>query len=373
VTWLAALGLFVLVAAAQEPAAAPRDPRALPVAEQGRWADWSPSDPISEPYRALLGAGMAAYGARDYLRALDALYDLLELEPDFPPALYQASTASFRLRRYGDCIELLERFLRVVPREVGATQALGHSLYSLGRYEEARAHYERVLERNPDSVEAVRGYGLSHLRLGDHARALELLQRVLELRPDHGDAQTWIAHLLYETDRLEEAQVAAERACELTPREPRPWFLLSQILAEQGQEDAALAAKARFDELSRVVQEVRALEGLLLHDPRNAPALRRLVELRSRSGDPALRRDLGRLLALQPRDLEARILALDTLVELGDEEGARIAALDLERTCGDRSAAWKRLQEYYGSRGDRVRQVQAGERHLRLLDAEQKP
>ena len=179
-TWLAALGPLVLLVAAQEPAGAPRDPRSLPVAEEGRWADWSPRTPVSDDHRVLLGAGMAAYGARDYPRALDALYDLLELEPDFPPALYQASTASFRLRRYGDCIELLERFVRVVPREVGATQALGHSLYSLGRYEEARAHYERVLAHNPDSVEAVRGYGLSHLRLGGRARgrAAEALARI---------------------------------------------------------------------------------------------------------------------------------------------------------------------------------------------------
>jgi tetratricopeptide (TPR) repeat protein len=361
-----------LLLTVQQPADEPRDPRALPVAEAGRWDGWSPRDPVPDEHRARMGEAMTAYGARDYQRALAQLFELLESQPDFPPALYQASTASFRLRRYGDCIELLERFLRVVPHEVGATQALGHSLYSLGRYEEARAHYARVLAKNPGSVEAVRGYALAHLRLGELETALELLNRVLELRPGHAEAQAWIAHVLYELERLPQARVAAERARDLAPHEPRPWFLLSRILAEQGQDDAALAAQARFEELSRVVQEVRSLEGVLLHDPSHAGALRRLVELRSRSRDPAVRRDLALLVQLLPADCEVRRLALDTLVEIGDGEGARIAALELERICGERAETWERLRAYYASVGDRVRQVQAGERHLRLLDKEKK-
>jgi tetratricopeptide (TPR) repeat protein len=349
-----------------------RDPRELPRAAEGQWLEWSPRDPIPDEQRATLTEGVQAYQQRDYERSLERFYVVLEKTPEFPPALYQASTACFRMRRYGDCIELLERFVRVAPHEVGATQALGHSLYSLGRYREARAHYERVLERSPDSVEAVRGYALSHMRLGELERALELLQRVVELRPEHADAHAWIAHVFYETDRLDEAQAAAERARELTPYEPRPWFLLSRILAEQGEDDAALEAKAQFDQLSRRVQQVRALEGVLLHDPRHAGALRQLVELRRRSKDPAVRGDLARLVRLQPGELEVHILWLDTMVELSDGEGARLAALELERKFSDSANAWDRLRDYYASIGDRLRQVQAGERHLRLLDADKK-
>ena len=346
------------------------DPRQLPRAEPGRWSEWRPSDPIPDEHRAALAEGMRAYGARDYARALDVLFPLLEREPDFPPALYQSGTSFFRLRRYGDCAECLERFVAVVPHEIGATQALGHSLYSLGRYEEARSHYERVLAANPESAEALRGYGLAHMRLGDEERALEILRRVVELRPAHAEAHAWIAHLAYELDRLEEAREAAERALELAPHEPRPWFLLSRILAEEGEDAAALEARARFEDLSRIRQEVLALEGVLLHDPTRVEVLRALVDLRVRSRDTAgLRRDLGLMTRLRPGDPGVRILALDALLAAGDDGAARTAALEMERACPSSPEAWKRLQSYWGSVGERMKQVQAGERYLRLQQA----
>ena len=344
------------------------DPSLLPRAEAGRWAEWKPTDPIPAGHRAVLAEGMRAYGARDYPHALAVLFPLLEREPDFPPALYQTATTFFRLRRYGDCIVCLERFLEVVPGEVGATQALGHSLYTLGRYEQARAHYELVLAANPESLEALRGYGLSHMRLGDDERALEILRTVVELEPTHAQAHAWIAHLAYELDRLDEARTAVERARELAPHEPRPWFLLSRILADAGEDGAALAAKARFEELSRLRQEILAVEGLLLHEPGNVAAQATLVDLRTRSGDVAgLRRDVERLVRLRPGDPELRILALDALLSVGDAGGARRHALEMERHCASSPEAWARLRDYWGSVGERMKQVQAGERHLRLL------
>jgi len=344
------------------------DPSSLPRAEAGRWIEWKPTDPISDEHRAALAQGMRAYAARDYPSALAVLFPLLEAEPDYPPALYQAATTFFRLRRYGDCSVCLERFLEVVPGEVGATQALGHSLYSLGRYEEARAHYERVLAANPESVEALRGYGLCFLRLGDDERALEILRQVVELRPDHPDAHAWIAQVAYELDRLDEARAAAERARELAPHEPRPWFILSRILADQGEDDAALEAKARFEELSRLQQEILAVEGLLLDEPGNVAAQAALVDLRVRSGDRAgLASDVERLTRLAPSDPAIRILALDALLAVGDAEGARHQALGMERDCAASPEAWARLRDYWGSVGERMKQVQAGERHLRLL------
>lgn len=346
------------------------DPRDLPRAPAGKWEEWQPTDPIADEHRAALSEGMRAYAAQDYPYALSVLFPLLEREPDFPPALYQTATIFFRLRRYGDCIVCLERFIEVVPAEIGATQALGHSLYSLGRYDEALAHYERVLAASPDSVEALRGYGLCYMRLGQEERALEILRRVVELRPTHADAHAWIAHLAYELDRLEEARAAAERARDLAPHEPRPWFLLSRILADLGEDEAALEAKERFETLSRLRQEILAVEGLLLHDPGNVAAQATLVDLRSRTGDIAgLRRDVARLVRLGPSDPALHILSLEALLAAGDEEGARRQALEMERACASSPEAWARLRDYWGSVGERMKQVQAGERHLRLLQA----
>ena len=371
---LGALALALCQAAAPEPERAVADAAVLaralddlPRAAPGRWADWGPDAPVPEVHREALGAGIRAYTARDYPLALSLLYQLLEDEPDYPPALYQAATAHFRMRRYGDCTRLLERFLEAVPHEVGATQALGHSLYSLGRYDEARAHYDRVLEAQPEAVEALRGLGLTHLRLGDEARALELLERVVALRPEHADALTWIAQIHFDAGRSAEARAACERAIELDRTDPRPWFLLAAILGEAGEEPAAAEARARFEQLSRLEQERLAVEGVLLQSPLDALSLARLADVHVRRGDArAAGEAIERLLALDPEGLAARILALDVMEALGDDEGARRRALELEAHCGEHAEAWERLERYWAAAGDVSRQIGAGERHRRM-------
>lgn len=344
-------------------------PEALPRSAEGAWSEWSPEAGVPDEHRGVLSAAMSAYFDRDYPLAVGLFHRLLVREPDFPPALYQLATTYFRLRRYGDCRELMERFLEVAPGEVGATQALGHCLYTLGDYPAARDHYRRVLAENPESVEATRGLALSHMRLGELERALELLDRVVAMRPTHAEAHSWRARVLYDLDRSEDARGAAERALELDPFLPPAWYLLSQVLFDLGEDERAEEAAARFDELTVLTQEVRAQEATLLRDPYDARPLVRLVHLHRTMGNLAgARFALERALAIAPDDPSLRMLALDTLEVLGDDAGAEAAAEELERRCDGEPAVWQRLQRYWGQVGNRTKQVQAGERYLRLLD-----
>lgn len=347
-----------------------RDLAALPRSAPGSWRDWSPKAPVPDGLGRLLQAGMGAYFAGEYVPALAAYYRLLEVEPDFPPALYQAGTTHFRLRRYGDAILFYERFIEVVPGEVGATQALGHSLYSLGRYEESRAHYERVLAASPGAVEAKRGLALSSYRVGEPERALELLDEVLASRPDHTDALTWKAHVLFELDRLEPALEAALAARDSDAFQPRAWFLLSGIYTDLEREAEAAEARARFEELDRIQQGVRAAEGVLLHAPRDLQVRARLVELHRSAGDLArVKAVLDEMVAIAPEELAVRVLVLDTLEAMGDLDGAETAALDLSANCASELMTWRRLQLYYAATGDRHMEMTTGERFLRMRDA----
>lgn len=343
------------------------DPASLPRAEPGRWSDWDPAEPLAPEHRELFTHALRAYAAGDYPGTLAPLYALLEREPDLPPALHQAGIVHFRLRRYGDCVTLLERFVEVVPHEVGATRALAHGLYSLGRYAEARDHYQRVLAAQPESAEALRGLALSHLRLGESSRALELLEQVVELEPEHADAHAWIAHVLLDEGRLEQARAACERSLKLDPSRPRSWFLSSGILAELGDDEGAEAARARFEELSRLQQEQLALEARLVSAPRDPELLAALAGIQVRRGDGrGARATVERLLRLDPGAAGFRILALEVSLALGDAEGARRAAFALETHCAESVEAWRRLEQYWASVGDVARQIQAGERHRRM-------
>jgi tetratricopeptide (TPR) repeat protein len=353
----------------------------LPAAPPGTWDELleaAPDEPSPVPPEHVESISRAAalYGRGDFPGATAALEELLVAAPDFPPALQLLGTTFFRLQRYGDAAVCFERFLVHAPSEVWRTQALGHCYYTLGRYEEALAHYRRVLGARPEDLElgslaeARRGLGLSLMRLGRTEEALSELRQVVELRPDHADAWSWIGQIAYEAGRLEEAEAALERARELQPLEPRPWFLLSKVYFDRGREEDAESARARWQQLDQLTQEIRSVRAKLRHDPRDYGYALRLVELLRSLGDrEGLREALGGLLLARPEhvpEVEVRIAMLQVLRSAGDLDAARIAAQALATACPDEPEAWRELEKFYAETRDFQKQVEAGERYLRL-------
>lgn len=367
----------------ERPAIYDRTPAELPRSDPGRWTGLFDAGGGLDPERfGALDPGLVAeqqraeqaYAQGNYPGALEILYAVLEREPDFPPGLLVLGTTYFRLRRYGDSAEAYARLLEVAPELIWRTQAYGHCLYSLGEYDAARAHYEALLAAMPeevgDSVEALRGLALCHMRLGEPTRALELLDHVLALRPDHPEALTWRARILYQEDELEAALGAALAARELDPWAPQSWYIAMRILYDLGRDDEAAEAEARWKDLDRVAQEVRSLEMRLRYEPRQYGLALRLVQLHvSVENVPAVREALAQVVLSRPDEvpeLDVRAFVLDTLMDLGDQEGALVAAQALEQTCAEDPAAWKKLEIFYGRLRDRHNQVRCGEMYLRL-------
>ncbi|MDE0890549.1 MAG: tetratricopeptide repeat protein [Planctomycetota bacterium] len=340
-------------------------------AEEGAWSGWDPvrSGPPTEAARAPLRRALEAVERRDLTAALDAWFALLEVEPDYPPALYQAGVVYFRLRRYSDAALAFERFLSVAPQRLPDTRALGHCHYSLGRYEEAAAHYERVLVLG-ETPGLLFGLGLARLRLGEEESAQEHLERVIELNPAHQEAHTWLAQLHFDAGRAEEARVSADRAKGIDPFTPRPWFLLARVLLELGEDDEADEAHSRFKSLERTAQEVRTLKGRLLYKPYQPSLHARLVELHVAVRNvKGARAALSRWEALDPLAIGSKLagLAAWELLKLPDQ--AEVAAAALAEVAGDSVDAWAALARYYRLTRDRVRQVSAEQRWLELSRA----
>lgn len=343
------------------------DPRELPRAAEGAWAGWGPRTPPPDAILETFVAGVRAYQEGDFSAALAHLQNALRRAPDHPGALYQAATSYFRLRRYGDCAALAERFLAAAPSEVGATQVLGHAYYTLGEYERALEHYGRVVAASPDSVEAWRGLGLARLRLGDPAKAVAALDKALELRPKHGDALVWRAQALVELERPAEALESALRGRDLAPYEPRAWFLLGEIFASLGRDADSAAARERFVELSRIDQQVRAQEALLLVDPRAVDPRVRLVRLHVAAGDrESVAENVSRLERLLPESLDVGRLALEAYSALAEHEAAEKVVAQLEKRFAADSTAWSAIEAYWRSRGDEERARRAADRRKAL-------
>ena len=345
-----------------------RSPAEWAHADEERWADWEPaqSEPPRESARGALSRALEAVERRDLTAALEGWFALLEAEPDYPPALYQAGVVYFRLRRYSDAATAFERYLQVAPERVGDTRALGHCHYSLGRYTEAALHYERVLEAG-ETPGVHFGLGLARLRLGEEDAALASLERVVEIDGAHVEAHTWLGQLHFDAGRVEDARAALERAQDLDPFAARPWFLLSRVLLELGEDEAGTGAHERFRSLERVAQEARTLEGKLLYRPNLPTVHRRLVELHAGAGDVGrVRGALERWGALDPEGVGPRIAALGAWEILGRPTDVGVAADGLARVAGDSVEAWAALARHYRLTKQRVLQVQAEERWREL-------
>ena len=338
-----------------------RSPLEWPSAEEGRWAAWDPegSEPPREAARAALRRALGAVERRDFPGALGAWFALLEAEPEYPPALYQAGVVYFRLRRYSDAAIAFDRYLGVAPQRVVDTRALGHCHYSLGRYAEAARHYERVLAAGETA--GVRfGLALARLRLGEEDAALANLERVIQLDGAHVEAFTWLAQLHFDAGRSEEARAVLEEVQAMDPFAPRPWFLRARLLVELGEEEGGAEAHARFRALERVAQEARTLEGKLLHRPREASGHARLVDLHAQAGDVLrVRGALDRWGAVEPDGVGPWIAALGAWEVLGRSGDASVTAEGLARVAGESADAWAALARHYHSTKQRVLQVQA--------------
>lgn len=340
-----------------------RRPETLPRAEPGRWEGLFEGTELSEQLLdsldvatpVLLETAGKAYLEADYLLALDRLWRVLELDPDLPPALLLLGNTYFRLRRYGDSAVALERFLEHAPSQAFRTQALAHDLYSLGDYERALEHYRRVIAGMeahdiPVSPDARRGLGLTYMRLGDEEQALEELRAVLAARPTDGDTQRWIARILFDRDELEPALEAVRAAQELRPYDPRVWFLLSNVLLELDREEEAAAARARWQELDRVAQAVRSIEGRMLFTPRDYGLAVELIGLHASVGDVAsVRENVQHAIDWRPpqvSELELLLFVLGVVEGLGDWTTADQAAARLHDVYGDLPEVVERLTLY---------------------------
>lgn len=354
--------------AVQAPAAQGRSPAELARAEPGTWAGlYTPeglSRAIVEALPRAVFEGMQSaertYRARRYPETLASLYAVLDAAPDFPPALLLLGNTHYRLRRYRDSADALERYLVHAPEQLFRTQALGHDLYTLGEYPAALAHYERVrvaLEAAgyPLGASLVRGIALCHMREGDAEAALRGLDEVLARDPGDPEALVWRAQVLLDEDRLDEAVVAAARARDAAPYEPRPWFLLSQALTWSGREDEAAEVRARWKVIDGLIQALRQAEATLLFEPDNYGEALRVFDLKAQLGDgPGALAAFPRARALRPLEVPDLLLLVHAVVALtGVDEPAVAAPLaaELEERAGSLAPAWEALAEWYTATG----------------------
>jgi tetratricopeptide (TPR) repeat protein len=117
-------------------------------------------------------------------------------------------------------------------------------------FAKARDAAKRALELQPEHAEATSVLGtVAFWFEWDYPRAEALLRRALELQPSSADSQVFLAHLLSNIGRFDEALDEIRRAQALDPGWPVPRSLEGQFLFMARRYDAALQ---RLDETLQV-------------------------------------------------------------------------------------------------------------------------
>lgn len=274
------------------------------------------------------GLGRVALLSGDMAQAETAFMEALELEKNYPPALYNLGVMHSMTQGHGgQAAEYFRRYLEVAPdgpRAETANQRLGGATVAQASFEKplnADAASPAAATAKAETAADVWKAAAARKSVGDTAGAAELAARAVELAAEgaNPDGDTEIvrralaeyanavgvqiaAGAFWESRRnLAGAQAAFQRAQAIEPQNPTALAALARVATEREEYDTA----------------VMALRQLLANDPRNADALWTLADL---YGDKlgmtgkgiATYRDFERDCSTDPRvrDVEARIQAL---------------------------------------------------------------
>ncbi|HSP16316.1 MAG TPA: tetratricopeptide repeat protein [Thermoanaerobaculia bacterium] len=116
----------------------------------------------------------------------------------------------------------------IAPKDAaaGALRA-AVSLESEGKYADAAAAYRRILADHPTSPVAWTNLGNAEARLGNKGEAEKAFRKALDIDPQSADALNNLAWLLYQQQRLDEAEPLAHRA--VAAPAPDEWMRLDTL------------------------------------------------------------------------------------------------------------------------------------------------
>jgi tetratricopeptide (TPR) repeat protein len=131
--------------------------------------------------RAYNSAGEAHLKAGRLKEAEEACLGMLQIDPEYMPALLRLGFVYNAAGRYEDASRNLRRVVEKIPANAVAHESLAQSLYGLQKFEEAADSAERALKLSPDFPHALYLDGLARAALGHRDAALANLARLQQL------------------------------------------------------------------------------------------------------------------------------------------------------------------------------------------------
>ena len=218
-------------------------------------------------------AALSAIRQERFADAIAILEPSLERSPGSLSLLPLMGLAQFRLGRYHDAISSYTAALERDASMDASREGLGFLYYVTGDLEKARAVIEEGL-KNPKAdfylahLEAMVLYRLSpQLR----AKAREAVDRALEANSRFAPSYFLLGKIRMDQNDFPGALADFERAVEVDPKYPLPYYKMAQIYARQGRTSEAEDARLKFSKLGNLREDeilARQTQNVLLPGPR---------------------------------------------------------------------------------------------------------
>ncbi|MDA0327607.1 MAG: tetratricopeptide repeat protein [Gemmatimonadetes bacterium] len=239
-------------AAAPEPKAdrsSARQPEVAPVPSPPQVSKAPVSDSVVRP------AGNQLARARDLVergRVNEAIELYREIVAENPASLKAHNNLGVLFDEVGKfeaAVEHFEEALRLEPDNVEVLTNHGSALTALARYEVADAMLRRALRNAPDDVAARLAAGILSFRRGLYAQADVELRWVCEHDAENGPAFYYRGEALNRSGGFDEAIPLVERAAQLMPGDPRPFYTLGHLYDRKSLSTEAAEMYRRVREL----------------------------------------------------------------------------------------------------------------------------
>jgi tetratricopeptide (TPR) repeat protein len=143
-------------------------------------------DALGAALRAYDAAGEAHLKAGRLAEAEEAFRGMLQIDPDYAPALLRLGLVCNAARRFDEAATHLRRVVERHPTNPAVHEALAESLFGQNNYTEAAASADRALKLSPDSPDAHYLAGLARAALNQRDAALAHLAKLQQLNsPDY--------------------------------------------------------------------------------------------------------------------------------------------------------------------------------------------
>jgi predicted TPR repeat methyltransferase len=174
------------------------------------------------------------HGERGEFSSAQLYYDkLIELEPDFVRAYFNAAVCQLQQKNVVQAEALLRQAVILVPEYSAAQHLLGSLIFKQGHWEESKQHFLLALKEDQENGELLNHLGMACLHLGELNEAEDYLKRSITFMPYLAEAQFHLGVIHLKRGNYEAAQKQFQDATDRDPEHFGAWYNLGLLYKQQ--------------------------------------------------------------------------------------------------------------------------------------------